>query len=354
VREEPLQVLIVEGEEPVTEALSTTLARRGHRVSTAASAEVALAAPASDVIVCEGRLPGSCGFDLLAAVRKRGDDARFVILLGDPTVEECLRALRLGAHDLLAKPFRIEDLVRAVEGRGDPRAVREGGREGGRPAGRQGGQAGGRELSSTPARDPAVPDVFERSYPPTRQSVELCARELCAFAILRGVPPSVRARIACAAEEIAHNVLRHGRLPRESTFQVRARIDGETFHLRIADPGVGFDARRVLGPGPGGPARSGIQRARSLSERLSLCSKPGAGTEVDLCFSTSGAALAADGRDLSEVDFLALGEAEALIGELLEGRTPDIEALSPALAVVLGRLLAGPGKLGPERDPALP
>lgn len=336
MRREALDVLIVEGEEPVTEALSSTLARRGHRVSTAASAEVALAAPAPDVIVCEGRLPGSCGFELLAAVRQRGDEARFVILLRDPTVEDCLRALRLGAHDLLAKPFRIEDLVRAVEGSAERKLAHGGGTE--------------RKL----VQGAGVSEVFERSYPPTRESVELCARELCAFAILRGVPPSVRARIACAAEEIAHNAVRHGRLSRESMFRVRARVDRTTFHLGIADPGVGFDAGRVLGPGPGGPARSGIQRARSLSEWLDLRSKPGAGTEVDMTFSTSGAALAADGRDLSEVDFLALGEAEALIGELLEGRTPDIEALSPALAVVLGRLLAGPGKPGPECDLALP
>ena len=328
MKRETLEVLIVEGEEPVTEALSSTLSRRGHRVSTAASAESALAAPPPDVIVCEGRLPGSCGFELLAAVRERGGEARFVILLGDPTVEDCLRALRLGAHDLLAKPFRIEDLVRAVEGGPVPAAK--------------------------PARGPAAKGAFERRYPPSRESVELCARELCAYAILNGVPPSVRARIACAAEEIAHNAVRHGRLPHGSVFRVLARVEGGTFRLSIADSGVGFDARRILGPGPGGPARSGIQRARSLSEWLDLRSSPGEGTEVELSFSTSGAALSADGRDLSEVDFLALGEAEALIGELLEGRTPDIEALSPALAVVLGRLLAGPGKPGPECDLALP
>jgi ActR/RegA family two-component response regulator len=324
VRYEGLEVLIVEGEEPVTDALASTLARRGHRVSTATSAEKALALPAQDVIVCEGRLPGSCGFELLSAVKERGDDARFVILLGEPTVDECVRALRLGANDLLAKPFRIEDLVRAVEG------------------------SGGKRIAQASAQ----PDAFDRAYPPTRESVERSARELCVFAMTHGVPPSARARIACAAEEIVHNAVRHGGLRTGATIRVRAGLEKASFRLRIADPGVGFDTRRVTGPGPGGPARTGIARARALSEAFSIRSTPGSGTEVELAFSTSGAELCAAGRDLSEVDFLALGEAEALIGPLLEGRTPDVEALSPALAVVIGRLLAGAGRdsLEPRRD----
>ena len=308
-----LDILIVEGEEPVTEALAATLARRGHRISTAGSAEAALSLPSKDVIVCDGSLPGSCGFELLSAVKERGDVARFVILLGEPTVDDCLRALRLGADDLLAKPFRIEDLVRAVEG------------------------------GTWKPADPAglERNVFDRAYPPTRETVERCARELCSFAMLHRVPPSARARIACAAEEIVHNAVRHGRLSPGETIRVLARIERKGFHLRISDPGEGFDARRTSAPGPGGPARTGLARARALSESMRVQSSARLGTEVELWFSISGAGLCGDGRDLTEVDFLPVGEAESLIASLLEGRTPDVEALSPALAVVLGRLLAG-------------
>ncbi len=329
-----LDVLIVEGEEPVTEALSAKLARRGHRVFAARSAEKALALPAPDVFVCEGHLPGSCGFELLSAVRAREDESRFVLLLGEPTVEECLRAFRLGASDLLSKPFRIEDLVRAVEA--GPK----------RPAPRARPTSGPSAFSTKQA--------FERSYPPIERSVELCARELSAFALVRGVPPSVRARIACAAEEIVQNAVRHARLEAGSTIRVRASVARSDFHLEIADEGRGFDLGRARESNSRGPARTGLQRAHALSERFDLRTAPGAGTEVALRFSTSGANLCASGKDLSEIDFLAPGEAEALIGELLEGRTPEIEALSPAVAVVIGRLLAGVGNSAVESGESIP
>ena len=191
-----LEVLIVQGEEPVTEALASTLARRGHRVSTASTVESALALPGQDVIVCDARLPGACGFEFLSTVHRRGDGARFVLLLGDPTVDECLRALRLGASDVLAKPFRIEELVRAVES--------------GRPA----------------PEDPPwrAGTLFEATYPPAEESVELVARELSAFALLHGVPPSVRARIAGAAQEVVQNAVRHGRLPAGSRIRDRKSV----------------------------------------------------------------------------------------------------------------------------------
>jgi FixJ family two-component response regulator len=329
VKRPTLDVLIVEGEESVTEALSSTLARRGHRVFAARSTEKALALPAPDVFVCEGHLPGSCGFELLSAVRAREDGARFVLLDGEPTVEECLRALRLGASDLLAKPFRIEDLVRAVESGARKSAQR-----------------------SRPAKE-----ALERAYPATERSVELCARELCAFALARGIPPSVRARIAGAAEEIVENAVRHAGLTPGSTIRLRARVEGSAFHLEISDAGTGFDAkstRASIVARASGPARTGLQRARALSERLDLRTAPGAGTEVALRFSTSGASLSSSGKDLSEVDFLAPGEAELLIDELLEGRTPEIEALSPAVAVVIGRLLAGAGNPAVESGHDVP
>jgi ActR/RegA family two-component response regulator len=347
VKRPALDVLIVEGEEPVTEALSSTLARRGHRVFAVRSTEKALALPAPDVFVCEGHLPGSCGFELLSAVRAREDGARFVLLLGEPTVEDCLRAFRLGASDLLAKPFRVEDLVRAVEA-GPKRSVARS-----RPS-----------KSTSPSGD-----AFERAYPPIERSVELCARELCAFALVRGVPPSVRARIACAAEEIVQNAVRHARLEAASTIRVHAKTKGLEFQLEIADDGAGFDperargsrsARRATGAKSSarsraqGPARTGLERARALSEHLDLRTAPGSGTLVALRFSTSGASLCASGKDLSEIDFLAPDEIELLIGELLEGRTPEIEALSPAVAVVIGRLLAGAGNSPVESDSSIP
>ena len=311
-----LEVLIVEGEEPVTDVLAEALAQRGHVVSRAASAEQALSLSGRDVIVCEAGPPGACGFDLLSAAQARGDDARFVILLGDPTVDECLRALRLGATDLLRKPFRIEELLRAVE----------------RAAG----------TARAPFRE--VPDstfgrTFERSYPALPESVDRAAREIVAFALVHGIPPSVRARIGGAVQEILDNAVQHA----GGGFRAQARLEAGTLTVRVEDSGRGFDPEP---DGRSGPARTGLDRARALSERLSIRSTPGRGTCVDLAFATRGTAFptscSGGGEDLSEADYLSRGQATGVLDCLLDGRTPDVEALSPAIAVALGRLLAGP------------
>jgi len=309
-----LTVLIVEGGEPITEALARTLARRGHRVATAGSAEKALELPVPDVFVCASQLPGAGGLDLLAAIQRRGDAARVVLLLGEPTVDECLHALRLGATELLAKPFRLSELVRAVEGRRHPPLPR-------------------------PAEPPRT---LEHGYPRSQESVVRCARDLAAFALSHGVPPSTRARIAGAAVEIVDNAVRHGQLPLHAAIHVQAEIDRRTFQLRIRDSGAGFDAALALAAGRPGPAQTGLARAAALSETIRVRTAPGAGTEVDLSFSTFGASLAGGLRDLSEVDFLFPGEVRGFVKTLLEGSTPDVDGISPAVAVVIGRLLAGP------------
>jgi ActR/RegA family two-component response regulator/anti-sigma regulatory factor (Ser/Thr protein kinase) len=329
-----LAVLIVEGDEPITGALVRALERRGHRVLTAASAERALALPSPDVFVCESRLSGADGIDLLSAVQARGDGTRVVLLLSDPTVEQCLSALELGASDLLRKPFRLTDLVRAVEGRRNPRSART-----------------GDVHASDPDAEPEGELVLE--YPGVPASVERCCRDLAAFALRRGVPPSTRARIAGCAGEIVDNAVRHGRIPPGGSIRVRAGIDPERpnwLRLEIRDEGVGFDATRTRTAATPGPARSGLSRAISLCESFGIRSAPAAGTAVELRFSLSGASLSDRSSDLSEADFLTPDEARELLGTLLEGGEPEVEGIPPAVAVVLGRLLCGPDLQSMPRD----
>jgi ActR/RegA family two-component response regulator/anti-sigma regulatory factor (Ser/Thr protein kinase) len=306
-----LAVLIVDGDEPITDALAHTLERRGHRVRTAPSAERALALPSPDVFVCGSRLTGADGLDLLSAVHERGDRSRVVLLLAEPTVEQCLKAFRLGATDLLRKPFKLADLVRAVERERTPRS----------------GPTSG---------------VLELEYPAVPASVEGCCLDLLSFALRRGVPPSVRARIAGATAEIVDNAIRHGRPPAGASIRVRAEIAGGSLRLEVRDEGVGFDTKIVREASAPGPARCGLSRAMSLSESFGIRSDPAAGTTIELRFSLSGATLSCRSSDLSEADFLQPAEARGLLETLIDGDDPEVEAIPPAVAIVLGRLLCGP------------
>ena len=312
-----LEVLIVEGDEPITAALEAALARRGHRVRTARDVEGALAQESPDVVVCEARLPGGSAFDLLTAIAERGDRARSVLLLSEPTVEDCLRASRLGAAALLTKPFRVADLLRAVEAAPVPRSIDEG-------------------------------PVFDRRYAPEAASAVDCARDLSAFCLRRAVPASVRARIAGAACEIVDNAARHAQLASTARIRVRGRVADRWLSLEIEDSGRGFEPHAKESAGSSGPALAGFARAEALSDAFEVDSAPGAGTRVRLRFCIASITFSDGDRDLSEADFLLPREARDVLEALLDGETPEITGISPAIAVVLGRLLAGPDPRAPH------
>lgn len=332
-----LEILIVEGEEPITAALAAALGKRGHRVATARDVETALGLPTPDVFVCEARLSGACGFDLLSAITERGERARSVLLLSEPTVEDCLRAVRLGAAALLTKPFRLADLIRAVEAE----------------------EVGGRTSRSRPAwpTTPAAPMTigedtgFDQAYSPVPESTDRCARELASFCVRHGVPSSTRARIAGAACEIVDNALRHGQLGEGTHIRVRGRLEKSWLHVEIEDVGAGFDPRSASAALPLGPALTGLARAKALSDGFTIATSPGAGTRVDLRFCVSSAGFSEGEGDLSEADFLTPRLAREVLLALLEGKTPEVTGVSSAIAVVLGRLLAGPDPFDstPER-----
>ncbi|MET7426262.1 GAF domain-containing sensor histidine kinase [Dactylosporangium sp. NPDC005555] len=81
------------------------------------------------------------------------------------------------------------------------------------------------------------------------------------------------------AQEALHNALRHGR---PGHVDIHLQRSGRGFTLRVTDDGTGFDA----GTPPGAQRRLGLasmrERARSVGGRLTVTSKPGAGTTVTM------------------------------------------------------------------------
>jgi DNA-binding NtrC family response regulator len=59
-------------------------------------------------------LPGMSGLEALGEFRRRDPDQVIVMLTAFSSVETAVQAMRQGAHDYLAKPFRNEDVLRAI------------------------------------------------------------------------------------------------------------------------------------------------------------------------------------------------------------------------------------------------
>jgi DNA-binding response OmpR family regulator len=309
-----LDVLVVHPEAPITAAIAAVLRARGHVVSTATSSNQALGCLSPQVLVSDLSLPDGSGFDLLSALHAKGQRPHTVFVSAERGLEECRRAIALGAAELLAKPFRLAEIVEAVESCPDaPSAAQEEERR------------------------------FVHEYRSCARSVDAAARDLAAFALRCGIAPSSRARIASAASEIVDNARRHAYVRARGTIRVEAELDGRDFVVTVADRGRGFDVGAEPDDSPLATSAYGLSRAAALSEELAIDSTPGEGTSVTLRFSASRVEFDEEaGIDLSELDYLTPDLARRVLHQVRQDDGSASFHLSPALAVVLGRLLSGP------------
>jgi DNA-binding response OmpR family regulator len=120
----PLRILVVEDELKVAVAIETGLEADGHAAMLAHSGEDAFARLQEahfDIVLLDLGLPDRDGLHLLAALRKRGMDARVLILTARDTLDDRVTGLDSGADDYLVKPFALSELlarVRALARRG--------------------------------------------------------------------------------------------------------------------------------------------------------------------------------------------------------------------------------------------
>ncbi len=111
------RVLVVDDEPSVLLEISGAL-KRHYEVLTAQSAEEAesiLAKERVDLLLTDLRLPGKDGIHLLEAAKASNPDLPVVIMSGHGTIEEAVRATRMGAADFVEKPFGPDRLSVTVE-----------------------------------------------------------------------------------------------------------------------------------------------------------------------------------------------------------------------------------------------
>jgi two-component system NtrC family response regulator len=110
-------VLIVDDDAVLREALCEAVAALGHRVSQASTGAVALAAiEGGDVqaVLLDLRMPGMDGIEVLRRVRTRSAPPPVTVLTAHATAANTIEAMRLGAFDHLTKPIGRADIERVV------------------------------------------------------------------------------------------------------------------------------------------------------------------------------------------------------------------------------------------------
>jgi two-component system, NtrC family, response regulator GlrR len=145
------RILVVDDDPSLLRVVSMRLDKEGYQVSTAESAQKALAqldASGAHLVLTDLRMAGMDGLALFEAVARRYPGLPVVIMTAHGTVSNAVAALRRGVFGYLTKPFEAQALVAEVE-----RALGSGG-----PTGATSGDDGWRDQIVT--RSPLIQTIL--------------------------------------------------------------------------------------------------------------------------------------------------------------------------------------------------
>ncbi|HLY11713.1 MAG TPA: sigma-54 dependent transcriptional regulator [Planctomycetota bacterium] len=107
------RILLADDERDFRVSVAEALRAAGHDVMQAGTAGEALAIlskEAFDVLLTDLRMPGRSGLELLREAAEKLPEAILIVLTAYGSMESAIEALRIGAHDYMLKPLRLEGL----------------------------------------------------------------------------------------------------------------------------------------------------------------------------------------------------------------------------------------------------
>ena len=111
-------ILVVDDERSVRELLEIALSGAGHRVTTAESGAAALrllGERSFDVVLSDLTMPGIDGMEVLRHAVELPDPPLVIMITAFATAETAVEAMRLGAYDYIAKPFKVDEIELVVD-----------------------------------------------------------------------------------------------------------------------------------------------------------------------------------------------------------------------------------------------
>jgi len=112
------QVLLVDDEKEFLEAMAERMEARGIEVSTASTAEEAIALVEHnryDAIILDFQMPGMDGLEAVKIIKAKQPESHIILLSGYATIEKEGEAMQAGASDLLEKPPDLNVLLQLIK-----------------------------------------------------------------------------------------------------------------------------------------------------------------------------------------------------------------------------------------------
>jgi two-component system response regulator PilR (NtrC family) len=107
------RILVVDDELSMREFLGILLEGEGYQVDQADSAEQALRlmdGERFELVISDVSMPGLGGIELLARIKAQAPETAVLMITAFTTAEQAVEAMKLGAYDYIAKPFKVEEV----------------------------------------------------------------------------------------------------------------------------------------------------------------------------------------------------------------------------------------------------
>ncbi|MBP1625415.1 MAG: response regulator receiver protein, partial [Acidobacteria bacterium] len=112
------KMLIIDDDEIVLKSCRRIFETEGFEVTTTANPQEGLnlvTERAFDVILVDWMMPGFDGMDVVEEIDKRSPNSAMVMISGHPSVGRATEAMKRGAMDYLAKPFKPQEIIEVVK-----------------------------------------------------------------------------------------------------------------------------------------------------------------------------------------------------------------------------------------------
>lgn len=112
------RILVIDDEEIVRISCKKCLTPEGYDVDVAANGVEGMRLTLSnkyDLILTDLKMPDMDGMEFLEKMKETQPDAKVIMITGYSTVENAVKAIKLGAYNYIEKPFTPDTLITAVK-----------------------------------------------------------------------------------------------------------------------------------------------------------------------------------------------------------------------------------------------
>lgn len=108
-----IKILVVEDDREMREGLVEILGEEGYAVASADNGEGAISKFMKgdyDLVLTDLIMPGMSGMDVLREIKRLKPETHVIIITAFATIENAVEALKMGASDYIAKPFKENEV----------------------------------------------------------------------------------------------------------------------------------------------------------------------------------------------------------------------------------------------------